>query len=65
MASDSKIYDVLSVETYIDGNGEEKSRFHRVGAAFDNKNGGQTLLIPPGISLSGKIVTKERTEKPE
>lgn len=65
MASDSKIYDVLSVETYTDGNGEEKSRFHRVGTAFENKNGGQTLLIPPGISLTGKIVTKERSEKPE
>lgn len=64
MTSENKTYDILSVEDYTDKNGEVKSRFTRVGVAFDNKDGnGQSLIIPAGISLSGRITTKLRTSK--
>lgn len=56
-------YDVLKIEEYEDSNGEVKARFYNVGTAFDNQNGGQTLFIPEGISLTGKIITKRRKEK--
>ena len=64
MTSENKTYDILSVEDYTDKNGEVKSRFTRAGVAFDNKDGnGQSLIIPAGISLSGRITTKLRTSK--
>lgn len=64
MADNNKPYDVLSVEEWADDNGEVKTRFRNVGVAFDNSNGdGQTLIIPSGISLSGKIITKQRRER--
>lgn len=65
MADNNKPYDVLSVEEWTDeGTGEVKTRFRNVGVAFDNSNGdGQTLIIPSGINLSGKIITKQRRER--
>lgn len=65
MIDSNKTYDILSVEEYTDKqSGEVKSRFTRVGVAFDNKDGnGQSLIIPAGISLSGRITTKLRTSK--
>lgn len=60
----SDIYDILKVEEYTDDNGEVKPRFHRVGVAFDNQDGnGQTLIVPEGISLAGRIITKRRKDK--
>ena len=65
MADNNKPYDVLSVEEWTDeATGEVKTRFRNVGVAFNNSNGdGQTLIIPSGINLSGKIITKQRRER--
>ena len=33
-----------------------KARWHRVGACFSNRSGnGYTLVIPPGVSISGRV----------
>ncbi|MBW3099268.1 hypothetical protein [Pseudohoeflea coraliihabitans] len=64
MSNKQNTYDVLKVEEYTTDNGEVKPRFHRVGVAFDNQDGdGQTIIIPEGISVSGRIVTKARKER--
>lgn len=57
-----EVYDLLLIEEYTDKNsGEIKKRFHNVGTAFDNQDGnGQSIIIPAGISLSGRLVTKRR-----
>jgi len=39
---------------------DQKSRWHEVGVIWPHKNGkGFDLVIPPGISLSGRIVCTE------
>lgn len=64
MSDKQKSYDVLKVDEYTTDNGEVKPRFYRIGVAFDNQDGdGQTLIIPEGISISGRIVTKARKER--
>ena len=47
----------------------DKPFWYQVGAVFSNKNGsGETLVIPEGISLSGRVVLmppKEREPQQE
>ena len=60
------VYDLLIAETYTPKGGEEKTRFHRVGAAFASRNGdGFNIEIPPGIAISGKALLRPRKEKAE
>ena len=60
------IYDALIPESYADKNGEEQARFHRVGTLFPAKSGeGFNLEIPPGISLSGRVLFRPRKAKTE
>ena len=43
---------------------DKKAFWTRVGAVFPHKNGnGFDLVIPPGVTLSGRIVCTERKEK--
>ena len=59
------IYDALIAEEYTDKKtGEEKARFHRVGTLFPAKDGdGFNLEIPPGLSLSGRVLCRPRKDK--
>ena len=45
---------------------DRKASWHEVGAIWPHKNGkGFDLVIPAGISVSGRIVCTERKEKEE
>ncbi len=45
---------------------EKKGFWHEVGSVWPHKNGnGFDVVIPEGISVSGRIVCTERKEKPE
>lgn len=51
------IYNAYIVE---DGK-DEKSFWHKVGSAFPHNDGqGIDLVLPPGISVSGRITLRER-----
>ena len=44
--------------------GERKAFWHRVGSVFPHKNGkGFDVVIPDGISVSGRIVCTEPRER--
>lgn len=43
--------------------GEIKTFWHRVGSAFENKGGGFSLVIPEGVSISGRVVMLPRDQK--
>jgi len=57
-----KPYDLLVPEKYKHG-GEERTKFHNVGVMFENENGGFSLSIPDGISISGRVLALPRKEK--
>ena len=40
--------------------GEVKTIWHRVGSGFEQKGGGVALVIPPGVSISGRVLMFER-----
>ncbi|WP_230169690.1 hypothetical protein [Roseomonas sp. CECT 9278] len=61
MSDKKKPYDVLIVEEY----GEGKTKFYNVGVAFERDEGGMSVLIPPGISVSGRLTIMARKEKAE
>ena len=64
--ADKQVYDVLVPEEYEDkrgGNGELKSRYYRVGTAFENERDGMSVILAPGITVSGKLVIMPRREK--
>ena len=47
------------------GSRDRKAQWHEIGAVWPHKNGnGFDLVIPPGLSVSGRIVCTERKEKP-
>lgn len=44
---------------------DRKAQWTEIGAIWPHKNGqGFDLVIPPGISVSGRIVCRERKEQP-
>ena len=44
---------------------DKKAFWHKVGSVWPHKNGtGFDVVIPPGISVSGRIVCTEPKEKP-
>jgi hypothetical protein len=57
------MYDLVIKEDYKDGSGGKKTAFHKVGVAFDAKTGGFDLVIPPGVSISGKAYARPRKER--
>lgn len=63
--ADKQIYDVLLPEEYSDKNGEVKTKFHQIGVAFDARDGGRSVEITPGLSVSGRFVIMPRRDKAE
>lgn len=59
------IFNLVIPEEYTDKkSGEIKTMWHRVGSAFSHKSEkGFNLIIPDGISLSGKVTMLERGAK--
>lgn len=63
MADKSQIYNILVPETYVDGNGEEKTFYHRAGVAFSNKAGGFNGRLPAGLALTGEFIVMPRRDR--
>ena len=59
------IYNLLIPEERKDGqSGEVKTFWHRVGSAFPHREGqGFNLVIPEGVSISGRVVVLPRDAK--
>lgn len=59
------IFNLLIAEERKDkGTGEVKTFWHRVGSAFSHKQGeGFNLVIPDGMSISGKVIMLPRSAK--
>lgn len=59
------IFNLLIPEERTDKNsGEVKAFWHRVGTAFPHKKGeGFNLVIPEGMSISGKVIMLPREAK--
>lgn len=59
------IYNLLIPEERKDkATGEVKTFWHRAGSAFPQNNGnGFNLVIPEGLSISGRVLMMERTAK--
>lgn len=50
----------------VEDRGEERDPFwHAVGSAWPSKDGGFQIQLPPGLSVSGRIVMRPYTEKDE
>lgn len=43
--------------------GEVKTQYHRVGVAFQNKQGGFNCKLPQGIALTGDFIILPRKER--
>ena len=57
----TEIYNLLLAEERSDDNGEVRTYWHSAGTAFPHKNGdGFNLVIPPGMSLSGRVLMLPR-----
>lgn len=63
----SDIMNLLIPEERTDkSTGEAKTFWHRVGSVFPQKNGnGFNVVIPEGMSVSGRLVMLPRGEKDE
>lgn len=59
------IYNLVIPEERTDkASGEVKTYWHRAGTAFPHKKGnGFDLVIPEGMSISGRVVMLERGQK--
>lgn len=59
------IYNLLiPEERTTKGTGEVKTFWHRVGSAFPHKQGeGFNLVIPEGMSITGKVIMLPREAK--
>ena len=62
MSKNSTIFNVIVPEEYTDKNGEVKKLYHRVGTAFEIESGGMSVVIPEGLSVSGRFVILPRKE---
>ena len=51
-------YDVLLVETYEDGAGDEKAHWTRIGVAFAHKDGNGMNVNLSAIPVTGKLVIR-------
>lgn len=59
------IYNLVIPEERTDKqSGEVKTYWHRVGSAFPHEKGkGFSLVIPEGVSISGRVLMLERGQK--
>ena len=60
MADTKKPYDVLACRGIRRGKDES---FINVGVAFEREGGGMSVIIPPGLSVSGRVTIMPRKEK--
>lgn len=61
-----QVYDLLIAEDYDNRDGEKRTNFTNVGAAFPQKNGdGFSLQIRPGLAVSGRVLMLPRKAKDE
>jgi hypothetical protein len=61
----SKPSHIAYVVTQPEEGSDRKPVWHQVGAIWPHKQGsGFDLVIPPGVTLSGRIVCTERKDKP-
>ena len=58
-----KTYNVLKPREYTTSNGEVKTHFVEVGAAWDIETGGMSIEIHDGIAVSGRFVVLPRKDK--
>lgn len=56
-------FTVYHTRSYVDGNGEEKSFFTAIGSAWAIKDGGMSVEIEQGLSVSGRFVILARKER--
>lgn len=61
MTDKKQPFDVLVPEKYTH-DGEDKIKFYRVGVAFEAEDG-MDLILPEGISLSGRVHIRARKPK--
>lgn len=54
---------VIPEERTDKATGEVKTYWHRVGSAFPQKNGGFALVIPEGVSITGRVLMLPRDAK--
>lgn len=55
-------FTVYHTRSYVDGNGEEKA-FTAIGSAWSVKDGGMSVEIEQGLSVSGRFVILARKER--
>ena len=48
-------YEAFKVEEYA-YKGQKRRKFHRVGRMVENRDGGFSLFVPNGMSVSGRIL---------
>lgn len=60
-----KTYDILKSREYTNSQGEVKTAYTTVGAAWDLDKGGMSLQIEDGISVTGKLVILPRRDRAE
>lgn len=54
---------VVAEEYEIKGTGEVKTAYHRVGVAFELKQGGLRCVLPQGIGLTGDFLIFPRKDR--
>lgn len=59
MSEKNEPWDALITENYTH-NGEDKTKFHRVGVAFQNSKQGFDVIFFEGISVSGRVTILPR-----
>lgn len=61
--AEKRLYNVIVTEERTDRNGEVRKFYHRVGTAFEIDSGGMSVVLPEGISLSGRFAILPRKER--
>lgn len=57
------VHDLVIANEYEDSEGKPRQKYTNIGVAFENENTGYSLLIDPGIAISGKVLMLPRGEK--
>ena len=57
------VHDLVIANEYEDGDGKPRQKYTNIGIAFENENTGYSLLIDPGIAVSGKVLMLPKGEK--
>jgi len=58
---DTKKYDVIIFESFT-YKGKARNKPHKVGTALSSVKGGLVMFIPPGISITGRVlIVPEKT----